>query len=39
MIRITWTLLSRDQVSEKSVGWLKINPLGIVILSQEELDR
>lgn len=39
MIRITWTLLSREQVSKKSVGWLKINPLGIVILSQEELDR
>ncbi|PKB89373.1 hypothetical protein A8A01_14720 [Ewingella americana] len=39
MIRITWTLLSRDEVSKKSVGWLRINPLGIVILSQEELDR
>lgn len=39
MLRITWTLLSRDEVSKKSVGWLKINPLGIVILSQEELDR
>ncbi|ERK05599.1 hypothetical protein L580_3309 [Serratia fonticola AU-P3(3)] len=39
MIRITWTLLSRDEVSEKSVGWLRINPLGIAILSQEELNN
>lgn len=37
MMRITWTLLSRDEVSQKSTGWLNINPLGIVILSQEEL--
>jgi len=39
MIRITWTLLSRDDVSKKSVGWLRINPIGIDILTQEELDR
>lgn len=39
VLRITWTLLSRDEVSQKSVDWLRINPLGIVILTQEELDR
>lgn len=39
MIRITWTLLSRDDISQKSVGWLNVNPLGIEILTEEEFDR
>ena len=39
MMRITWTVLDRKSVSEKSTGWLNINPLGIVILSKQELDR
>lgn len=39
MIRITWTLLDRSDVSKKTNGWLRINPAGIVILSSQEIDR
>lgn len=37
-LRITWTLLSRDSLSQKTQGWLNVNPLGITILSQHDLD-
>ena len=39
MMRITWTVMDRKAISEKSTSWLNINPLGLVILSKQELDR
>ncbi|TDN48070.1 hypothetical protein [Scandinavium goeteborgense] len=39
MIRITWSLLSRKEISQKSNEWLRLNPLGIVILSSQQLDN
>lgn len=39
MMRVTWTLLDRSEISKKSTAWLKLNPAGIVILSKQELDR
>ncbi|EIX9714755.1 hypothetical protein VRR38_004723 [Salmonella enterica] len=39
MQRITWTLLDRKEISQKSDGWLRLNPLGIEILTKNEMDR
>ena len=39
MQRITWTLLDRSEISKKSDGWLRLNPLGIEILTKDEIDR
>ncbi|WP_409247131.1 hypothetical protein [Enterobacter hormaechei] len=39
MQRITWTLLDRKEISKKSDGWLRLNPLGIEILTKDEIDR
>lgn len=39
MQRITWTLLDRDEISKKSDAWLRLNPLGIEILTKDEIDR
>lgn len=39
MQRITWTVLDRKEMSKKSTPWIKVNPLGIEILTKDELDR
>lgn len=39
MQRITWTLLDRKEISKKSIPWLRLNPLGIEILTKDEIDR
>lgn len=39
MQRVTWTLLDRKEISKKSDPWLRLNPLGIEILTKDEIDR
>lgn len=39
MQRITWTVLDRAQMSNKSTGWINVNSIGIVILTKNDLDR
>lgn len=35
-LRLQWTLLDRSEVSRQNLDWLNINPIGLVILDEQE---
>lgn len=37
-LRLQWTLLDRAEVSKQSLDWLNVNPIGLVILDEQEED-